>query len=81
MTTVRRKDLQAGLEAKRRDLIRTIRGCAAQLTLSTGEAEPIDRIQGMVDRDEAAIMLSQLSLTGAARKTFGYSHVHELRLS
>jgi DnaK suppressor protein len=63
MTTADKKTFEAALKTKRQELIRTIRGRAAELTLQTGETELIDQIQGMAGRDEAALMLSRFSAT------------------
>jgi len=63
MTTADTKTFEAALKAKRQELIRTIRGRAAELTLHSGETELIDHIQGMAGRDETAIILNRFSST------------------
>lgn len=63
MTTANKETFETELKAKRQELIRTIRGRAADLTVHSGETELIDHIQGMAGRDETAIMLNRFSST------------------
>ena len=58
-----KNNFEAPLRAKRDELIRTMRGSAAELTLETKEPELIDHVQGMNGRDEIAIMLNKFSST------------------
>ena len=58
-----KNNFEAALRAKRDELIRTMRGSAAELTLETSEPELIDHVQGMNGRDEIAIMLNKFSST------------------
>ena len=51
------------LQAKREELIRKICRHAGDLDIGAGEADMIDRIQSMADRDETAAILSLLSST------------------
>ena len=63
MTRIEENKFEAALIAKREELIRTVRGRAAELTLEASEPELIDHVQGMNGRDEIAIMLNQFSST------------------
>jgi DnaK suppressor protein len=63
MTMIDKNNFEAALRAKRDELIRTMRGSAAELTLETSEPELIDHVQGMNGRDEIAIMLNKFSST------------------
>lgn len=63
MTRIEENKFEAALIAKRAELIRTVRGRAAELTLEASEPELIDHVQGMNGRDEIAIMLNQFSST------------------
>lgn len=63
MTTTEMKHVELLLAEKRAELIRTIRGAAASLTLDSPEAELIDQVQGMEGRDQMAIMLNRFSGT------------------
>ncbi len=63
MTTTERKRIETELEAKRDELLRTIRGSAATLTLESGNADVIDHMQETACRDQIAIMLNRFSAT------------------
>lgn len=54
---------KAALEAKRQELVRDIRVHAAELAIDEGERDPIDQVQCMNRRDDAAVMLRRLSRT------------------
>ena len=61
MTKAELMNLKAALEAERLELVSQLQGRVRQLAIEDGEAELIDRIQGMSDRDETAGMLNQIS--------------------
>jgi DnaK suppressor protein len=49
------------LEAERLELVSALHGRVRQLAIEDGEAELIDRIQGMSHRDETAVILNRIS--------------------
>jgi DnaK suppressor protein len=63
MTKAELMNLKAALEAERLELISQLRGRVRQLAIPDGQAELIDWIQGMSDRDETAGMLNRISWT------------------
>ena len=63
MTNVELINLKAALEAKRLELAARLRGRVTELTIEDGNAELIDRIQSMSNRDESAGMLDRFSST------------------
>ena len=63
MTNAEIDNLKAALEAKREELIYELGGRIRQLTIETGEPDPIDLMQSMSDRDSAAGMLTRFSST------------------
>jgi DnaK suppressor protein len=63
MTTADREEIENVLAAKRAELIQTIRGAAAKLTLDSVEADLFDHIQSMQGRDQVATMVNRFSAT------------------
>jgi len=63
MTTADKKEIENVLAARRAELIQTIRGAAAKLTLDSAEADLIDHIQSMQGRDQVATMVNRFSAT------------------
>lgn len=58
--------LEAVLQSKRIELLRSIRTQSSQLNVAEGEHDPVDRIQGMTRREEAITFVDALSRTLAA---------------
>jgi DnaK suppressor protein len=63
MTDSQRLQLKSALEAKRQELLRGIQAHSGELSIHDGEHDPIDQVQGMNRRDEAAAILFRLSRT------------------
>lgn len=63
MTNAQRMRFKAALEAKRQELERDTRVHTAELAIGEGEHDPIDQVQCMNRRDDAAVMLRRLSRT------------------
>ena len=63
MSTADKKEIEGILAAKRAELMRTIRGTAATLTVDSAGAELMDQLQSMEGRDQMAIMLNRFSAT------------------
>lgn len=63
MTNAEIKTIKATLEAKRREMMHEVHGGAARLAVIAGEADPVDQMVSMTERDVTAAMLSRLSST------------------
>lgn len=63
MTDTDLKNLRAALEGKRLEIAAQLRGRVKELTIEDSQAELVDWIQRMTDRDETAGMLSRFSST------------------
>lgn len=55
--------LKSALQSKRFELERSIRSQSSQLSISEGEYDLIDRVQGMRGRDEAVTFIDALTRT------------------
>jgi RNA polymerase-binding transcription factor len=63
MTDAQKMRFKAMLAAKRQELVREIHSQTAELAIDEGEHDPVDRVQSMTRRDQAANMLRRLSRT------------------
>jgi RNA polymerase-binding protein DksA len=63
MTNASTLHFRSVLEAKRQELVRAIQAHTSELSIHDGEHDPIDQVQGMSRRDEAAAMVLRLSRT------------------
>lgn len=63
MTNMELVNLKAALKAKRQELVALLGGRIRELAIEDGQADLIDWIQGMTDRDQTAGMISRFSST------------------
>lgn len=61
MTKIQMMRFKAALEVKRRELVRAIRAQIGGLAIRDGGHDPIDQVQSMNQRDEAAVTVQWLS--------------------
>ena len=61
MTKTQMMRFKAALEVKRQELVRAIRAHIGELAIREGGHDPIDQVQSMNQRDEAALTVQWLS--------------------
>ena len=61
MTKTQMMRFKAALEVKRQELVRAIRAQTGELAIREGGHDPIDQVQSMNQRDEAALTVQWLS--------------------
>ena len=61
MTTSEKMEFKGALQRKRQEIDAEIRAKTSDLTVMEGDHDPLDQVQSMNSRDEAATMIARLS--------------------